>query len=117
MNAELTLGKYHYLDENLGDNIKRFHFFEGSDGQDHHVDFSPYHNPTEEELEAVREIVKITGMIPHRGWNDGEGNFHVSKRVFLEPDILVILEDIKDELCPCENFECEEKYAHATSGW
>ena len=50
----LTLGKYHYWDDYEDDNIKRFHFFAGSDGKDHHIDFSPYHRPSEEELEAVR---------------------------------------------------------------
>ena len=117
MNAEITLGKYHYWDENLGDNIKRFHFFEDNNGKDVHIDFSPYHHPSEEELEAVREIVEITGVIPHRGMNDGGGNFHVSKRVFLEPDIIVLLKEIKEDLCPCGNFECEEKYEHTTSGY
>jgi hypothetical protein len=97
----LTLGKYHYWDEVEDDNIKRFHYMHGSDGTDHHIDFSPYHRPTEEELEAVREIVKITGVIPTRAWNLNN-NFHGNTRYAdtvlpREPDILTILEDIKED--------------------
>ena len=94
----LALGKYHYWDEVEDDNIKRFHFMDGSDGTEHHIDFSPYHRPTEEELEAVREIVRITGVIPTRAWNLNN-NFH-GPRGYLKPfaaDILTILEDIKED--------------------
>ena len=94
----LTLGKYHYWDEVEDDNIKRFHSMDGSDGSEHSIDFSPYHRPTEEELEAVREIVRITGVIPTRAWNLNN-NFHGSRGYLkpMEPDILTILEDIKED--------------------
>ena len=103
-NNKLTLGKYHYWDEveemeeGHVDNIKRFHFMNGSDGTEHHIDFSPYHRPSEEELEAVREIVRITGVIPTRAWN--LNNNFKGQRGYLKPlgpDILSILEDIKEE--------------------
>ena len=60
----LTLGKYHYWDDYEDDCTKRFHYFTGSDGQDHHIDFSPYHRPTEPELEAVREFTELMGYVP-----------------------------------------------------
>ena len=61
----------------------------GSDGTDHHIDFSPYHKPTAPELEAVREIVRITGVIPTRAWNLNN-NFH-------GPDILSILNEVEKD--------------------
>ena len=95
MNAELTLGKYHYWDEVENDNIKRFHFMNGSDGTDHHIDFSPYHHPTKEEIEAVREIVRITGIIPTRAWNL---NSNFGKGItYNTADIITLLEEVKDE--------------------
>mgnify|MGYP006157648769 CR=1 FL=1 len=105
MNAELTLGKYHYWDEVEDDNIKRFHFMQDNNGKDHHIDFSPYYKPTEWEFEAVRKFVDITGRIPDRMDNNNH-NFH-------KGDITKILES----LCPCGNPICEEAYAHTTSGW
>ena len=105
MNVELTLGKYHYWDENLGDNIKRFHFFEDNNGKDVHIDFSPYYTVTEHDEDAVREFVEITGRIPNRMDNNGN-NFH-------KGDVYNLLIG----LCPCGNPECEEAYAHTTSGW
>jgi len=117
MNAELILGKYHYWDDYEDDCTKRFHFFAGSDGKDHHIDFSPYHRPTAPELEAVREFTEITGYVPHSGWNN---NFNFKDGAYTKagiPDIIRIVGELKDELCPCGNYECEEKYAHASSGW
>jgi|TARA_Y100001949_G_scaffold92370_1_gene78082 hypothetical protein len=101
-NNKLTLGKYHYWDEVEDDNIKRFHFMDGSDGTEHHIDFSPYHKPTEEELEAVREIVRITGIIPTRSWNLNN-NFHGytfnhdDPLLQGEPDTVRILNEIKED--------------------
>ena len=69
--TKLTLGKYHYWDDYESDNIKRFHFMTGSDGEDHHIDFSPYYRPTEKDLEAVREIVRLTGRVPDLTDNNG----------------------------------------------
>ena len=95
---KLTLGKYHYWDEVENDNIKRFHFMQGSDGTDHHIDFSPYHKPTDVEIEAVREIVRITGIIPTRSWNLNN-NFHGQSGYLKpqEPDTVRILNEIKED--------------------
>ena len=106
MNAELTLGKYHYWDEVEEDNIKRFHFMHGSDGTDHHIDFSPYYYPTDGELDAVRKFVDITGRLPNRHDENLGHNFY-------QGDALRILES----LCPCGDPVCDEQYAHTTSGW
>ena len=111
MAAELTLGKYHYWDENLGDNIKRFHFFEDNNGKDHHIDFSPYYSPTESELDAVRKFVDITGRIPDRMDNNGS-NF--SKHPIRgTSDMLELL----DGMCCCGNPECTEQYSHWSRGF
>jgi len=69
--VKLTLGKYHYWDEYEDDNTKRFHFMTGSDGEDHHIDFSPYYEPIEKDLEALREIVRLTGFVPDTEDNGG----------------------------------------------
>ena len=69
--VKLTLGQYHYWDEHEDDNIKRFHFMTGSDGEDHHIDFSPYYTPTDKDLEALREIVGLTGRVPDIKDNNG----------------------------------------------
>ena len=105
MVAELTLGKYHYWDENLGDNIKRFHFFEDNNGEDIHIDFSPYHSPSEAELDAVRKFVEITGRIPDRFDNN---NFNFTKDRILE---------LLERVCPCGEFDCPEAYSHASGGY
>ena len=111
-NNKLTLGKYHYWDEveemeeGHVDNIKRFLFMNGSDGTEHHIDFSPYYKPTDGELEPVRKFVEITGRVPNR-WDDNLGHN------FFEGDALRILEN----LCPCGNPVCDEQYAHTTSGY
>ena len=111
MAVELTLGKYHYWDENLGDNIKRFHFFEDNNGNDVHIDFSPYHNPTEAELDAVREFVEITGRIPDRMDNN---NCNFSKHPIQGTyDIIELLKG----LCICGDPACDEGYSHWTSGY
>ena len=68
--VEFTLGKYHYWDDYEDDNIKRFHFFEDNNGNDVHIDFSPYYKVTEHDKEAVREFVEITGRIPTREDNN-----------------------------------------------
>ena len=105
INEDFALGKYHYWDENLGDNIKRFHFMEDNKGIDHHIDFSPYYYPKEFDLEAVRKFVDITGRVPDRMDNNGN-NFH-------KGDAYNILEG----LCCCGFPECEEQYVHWTSGY
>jgi|TARA_B110000263_G_C15124608_1_gene426000 hypothetical protein len=105
MIQELTLGQYHYWNEDTGDNIKKFHFFEDNNGNDVHIDFSPYYTVTEHDQDAVREFVEMTGRIPTREDNNGI-NFH-------KGDIFKILKDI----CPCGDPACEEKYEHTTSGW
>ena len=105
MVAELILGKYHYWDENLGDNVKRFHFFEDSNGTDVHIDFSPYYTVTEHDKDAVREFVEITGRIPTREDNNGN-NFH-------KGDIYNLL----NSLCICGNPDCIEQYQHFTGGY
>ena len=102
----LTLGKYHYWDEHEEDNIKRFHFFAGSDGKDHHIDFSPYHRPSAAEQEAVREFVEITGKIPNR-WDNNNGHN------FLKGDIFTI----RQGLCLCGDPDCNEQYEHWTGGY
>jgi|TARA_B110001454_G_C12479066_1_gene333573 hypothetical protein len=105
MNAELTLGKYHYWDEYIGDNIKRFHFMEDNNGTDIHIDFSPYYKPTKADLESVREFVEITGRIPRRRDNNGHN--------FKKDDVINILKG----LCLCGNPECDEQYDHWTGGY
>ena len=57
---------------------------------------------TEEELEAVREIVRITGIIPTRSWNLNN-NFHGytfntdDPLLQGEPDTVRILNEIKED--------------------
>ena len=109
MAAELTLGKYHYWDENLGDNIKRFHFFEDNNGEDVHIDFSPYHSPSEDELDAVRKFVEITGRIPDRMDNNGN-NFSKYK------DKVDIFELLK-RVCLCGELDCSDAYSHLSGGY
>ena len=84
--AKLTLGKYHYWDDYESDNIKRFHFMTGSDGEDHHIDFSPYYRPTEKDLESIREIVRLTGLVPDIKDNNGH-NF--SKAYFPNEELFI----------------------------
>ena len=67
----LTMGKYHYWDEFEDDNTKRFHYMEGSDGKNYHIDFSPYYRPTDKDLESLREIVRLTGYVPDASDNGG----------------------------------------------
>jgi hypothetical protein len=105
MDAVLTLGKYHYWDENLGDNIKRFHFFEDNKGNDVHIDFSPYYTVTEHDKDAVREFVEITGRIPDRMDNNGN-NFH-------KGDIFKMIKKI----CVCGELDCAEAYSHISGGY
>ena len=105
MNAELTLGQYHYWDDYEDDNIKRFHFFEDNHGNDVHIDFSPYYKVTEHDKDAVREFVEITGRIPTREDNNGNN--------FRKGSVLNLLKG----LCLCGNPECDEQYVHWTSGW
>ena len=105
MEQLMTVSKYHYWDEHEDDNIKRFHFMSGSDGQEHHIDFSPYHRPTTAELSAVTRFVEITGRIPDR-WDNKGNNFH-------KDDIFTVL----DKVCPCGEVDCSEAYAHTTSGY
>ena len=108
--AGLTLGKYHYWDENLGDNIKRFHFFEDEKtGKDVHIDFSPYHKPTEAEINAVRIFVNNTGRIPDRFDNNGNNFSTYKERV----DIFELLKRI----CICGEVDCAEAYEHTTGGY
>jgi len=115
--AALTLGKYHYWDDYEDDCTKRFHYFTGSDGQDHHIDFSPYHRPTEPELEAVREFTELMGYVPHSGWNNNS-NFKDGEYTKAGiPDMIRIIKDVKEKLCCCGEYECEEAYVHWTSGW
>ena len=105
MNVELTLGKYHYWDENLGDNIKRFHFFEDNNGKDVHIDFSPYYMVVPEDIEAVHKIVERTGRIPERYDNNGN-NFH-------KGDIFKIIKRI----CVCGEVDCADAYSHISGGY
>ena len=86
MSVELTLGKYHYWDEYEDDNIKRFHFMTGSDGEDHHIEFCHYYTPTEKDLEALREIVGLTGRVPDIEDNNGH-NF--SKDYFPNEELFI----------------------------
>jgi len=112
----LTLGKYHYWDDYEDDCTKRFHYFTGSDGKDHHIDFSPYHRPTKDELEAVREFTEITGYVPHSGWNN---NFNFNDGFYKTgvPDIIRIVRELKDGLCCCGDPDCNEQYEHWTGGY
>ena len=103
--AGLTLGQYHYWDDYEDDNIKRFHFMSGSDGKEHHIDFSPYHSPNGDELTAVVKFVEQTGRIPERYDNNGN-NFH-------KGDIFKILKRV----CPCGELDCLEAYSHTTGGY
>jgi hypothetical protein len=105
MNAVLTLGKYHYWDENLGDNIKRFHFFEDNKGNDIHIDFSPYYMVVPEDIEAVHKFVERAGRIPDRMDNNGN-NFH-------KGDIFKMIKKI----CVCGELDCAEAYSHISGGY
>lgn len=105
MAETLVLGQYHYWDEHEEDNIKRFHFFEDNTGTDHHIDFSPYYNPTEEELDAVRTFVDSTGRLPTREDNNG-ANFH-------KGDIKKLLRDV----CICGVLRCDDEYSHWSGGY
>ena len=94
----LTLGDYHYWDEVEDDNIKRFHFMTGSDGEDHHIDFSPYYTPTEKDLEALREIVRLTGYVPD-ATDNGSHNFskayYPNEELFIgKTDMQVLLDKV-----------------------
>ena len=115
--AGLTVSKYHYWDDYEDDCTKRFHYFTGSDGQDHHIDFSPYHRPTEAELEAVREFTELMGYVPHSGWNNN-CNFKDGRYTKAGiPDMIRIIKDVKEKVCCCGEYECDEAYVHWTSGW
>ena len=103
--AGLTLGKYHYWDDYEDDNIKRFHFMSGSDGEEHHIDFSPYYVVTEADIEAVHKFVEITGRIPTRMDNH---NFNFRKDTVFK---------ILKRVCPCGELDCLEAYAHMSGGW
>ena len=101
----LTLGQYHYWDDYDDDCTKRFHFFVGSDGKDHHIDFSPYYMVVPEDIEAVQKFVEQTGRIPER-WDNNGNNFH-------KGDIFKILKRV----CVCGEVDCSEAYVHTTSGY
>ncbi len=105
MNAELTLGKYHYWDDYMDDNIKRFHFFEDNKGKDVHIDFSPYYIVTPTDIELVHKFVEKTGRIPER-WDNNGFNFN-------RGDIFKILERV----CPCGEVDCPEAYSHISGGY
>ena len=105
INEGFALGKYHYWDEYEDDNVKRFHFMVDNNGNDIHIDFSPYYRPIESDLYAVRKFVEITGRIPDRMDNNGN-NFH-------KGDALNVLES----LCICGDPVCDEQYVHWTSGY
>ena len=98
----LTLDAYHHWDEYEDDNIKRFHFMTGSDGEDHHIDFSPYYRPTEKDLEALREIVRLTGYVPDATDNGGHNfskAYYPNEELFIgKTDMQVLLDKIILEL-------------------
>ena len=105
MNAEFTLSKYHYWDDYEDDNTKRFHFMTGSDGEEHHIDFSPYYMVVPEDIEAVHKFVERAGRIPDRMDNNGN-NFH-------KGDVY----NLVNGLCLCGNPDCVEQYKHFTGGY
>ena len=107
--AGLTLGKYHYWDDYEDDNVKRFHFMSGNDGEEHHIDFSPYHKPTEAEINAVRIFVNNTGRVPDRFDNNGNNFSTYKERV----DIFELLKRI----CACGEVDCTEAYSHISGGY
>ena len=103
--AGLTLGKYHYWDDYEDDNTKRFHFMTGSDGEDHHIQFSPYYMVVPEDIDAVHKFVEKTGRIPERYDNNGN-NFH-------KGDMIKMIKRI----CPCGELDCAEAYSHMSGGY
>ena len=105
MTEALTVSKYHYWDDYEDDCTKRFHFFTGSDGKDHHIDFSPYHSPNGAELSAVVQFVELTGRIPDR-MDNNNCNFH-------KADIFTVLAKV----CACGEVDCPDAYSHITNGY
>ena len=94
MKTTLILTDYYYWDDLMDDNKKRFHYMKDSNGVEPHIDFSPYHYPTDEEIDAVRKIAKITGEIPTREWNH-DCNFSFTFDIDV-PDIARILESVEE---------------------